>query len=188
MKSPCTTFFSHHGAIFHCRQPDKVKAKTPALSQHTHRHSLKQNVQKHSLTVKPTNLEKETQNEESKNISNHRFHGEFVNVRSVNLLARELDLTRSVIIPAPARLTLAALAVRLVFTPILFRGKSKLRHTYSFIPPSVAFTRSLHCFLLLHFTFAPLSSSELAFHVFLTSSSHLVQGLRPPLPLSTLNS
>ena len=56
---------------------------------------------------------------------------------------------------------------------------------HAFEPQFVQFTNSLHCSLYIHINFVSLNSSDLALHVFLTPSSHLVQGLHLSLLPST---
>jgi len=87
---------------------------------------------------------------------------------------------QSVIRLASPRLHVAALEL----TPSLFSVGSMLSYT-SYIHITIS---TLHCSLYMLTTFASRSSSDPSSDTFLTSSSHLVQGLPLSLPPSTIDS
>lgn len=81
--------------------------------------------------------------------------------------------SRSVIGAAPARLSVPAFAATLETTASLFHVKCILRHNLYINTAICILTKSFHCSLYMHITFASISSSDIASHVFFYS----IQGI-----------
>ena len=102
--------------------------------------------------------------------------GGFVKFRPVSPPSSNGGLTQFVIGSVPTRLRWSQLFD-------FFMSKVFSALPYTFIQPFVPLTKSLHCCLSMHFTFASLSSSDLALHAYLIPCSHLMQDLIRPFDI-----